>query len=107
MTTSVDSSTAIMAHVPVDRFEIVDGPDAAKVLEVKARLLAVSRYEWLTFTLLTAASAERFNLSLAVTSIFNVTEDAFDFTATFRNVIVSGTYDKKEMTGWFSLDLLP
>jgi hypothetical protein len=52
-TGTVDLST-LVAHVPVDRFAIVDGPGAVKCMAVQERLYANPRvYVELVFTLKT------------------------------------------------------
>jgi hypothetical protein len=99
----------LMVHVPVDNFEIVNGPGATKCMEIQEELHRhendqSSRYVEVTFTLKTLASKSAFKRQLKLATIFSVFDGTFSFTAIFNNRIVSGVYDMKDHTGWFNLD---
>lgn len=107
------TETWIVAHVPVDKFEIVNGASAGKCMEVQETLAAVRGYPRfadgqvtvdLVFTLKTPASEATFRRTLHMADIFNVKNDAFSFTAIFSGCVVSGVYDMKTKTGWFNRD---
>jgi len=96
---------ALVAHVPVDRFDIVDGPGAIRWVQVQGQLTHHGKtYVNLRFTLSTAASAATFYRALKVASIFAVHDNEFNFTAHFSGRVVSGVYDMSKRTGWFNLD---
>ncbi len=102
-TGTVDLST-LVAHVPVDRFDIVDGPGAARCMAGQERLYFAQTYVDLVFTLKTAASTDTFRRTLKMTTIFVVQGSTFNFTAIFSGRVVSGVYDMKTRTGYFNLD---
>lgn len=103
-TGTVDLST-LVAHVPVDRFDIVDGAGAVRCMAVQERLYANSQtYVDLVFTLKTAASTNTFRRTLKMVTIFAVEGSTFNFTAIFCGRVVSGVYDMKTRTGYFNLD---
>ena len=98
----------VNAHVPVDMFEIVNGPSAAKCLEIQASLGLLSSFDATyadaEFTLKTPASQSTFRRKLSVARIFSVKDGSFSFTAIFNNQIVSGKYNVGTRQGWFDLD---
>lgn len=107
-------SVAVFAHVPVDRFEIVDGPSREKWF-IRAFILVDAMHKdpadpdfpyWQQeFTLLTAASTTRFGRQLKLTAIFNAQSNVdFCFTALFAGRIVFGRYNPTTRKGWFKLD---
>jgi hypothetical protein len=101
---TVDLPT-LVAHVPVDRFDIVAGPGAVKCMGVQERLYADPQTcVDLIFTLKTAASTDTFRSTLKMARIFAIEGSTFNFTAIFCGRIVSGVYDMKTRTGYFSLD---
>lgn len=114
-------STALFIHVPVDRFEISNGPGPMWLVQVVADLytrLTVPHatdtvYAEVEFTLRTPASGMRFRRTLKLTAfdVGDVTRDDFgdidrdcSFTALFNGVVVSGAYNMKRRTGFFSLN---
>ena len=112
------SSNALFVHVPVDRVQIVDGPALERILFARlqreleeARLegfFASSdgkmRYTRLKFTLRTSASQEPFGRDIPMASIGEPEDGVVQFTALFCDKVVSGVYDTRTRTGWFSLD---
>ena len=108
MSTTAAIFPAIMANVPVDRFEIVNGPGMAKCWEARELLLSNSGdpfpYRNLLFTLKTPASDRPFRRTLQIATITGVRDGGFAFTAIFCGEVVSGIYDTLHRTGWFNLD---
>jgi hypothetical protein len=98
--------TDLIAHIPVDQFDIVDGPKLARCMQAMDGLdPQADKYADLTFTLKTQASNSSFIRRLKMATIYNVLDDgSFSFTAIFSNRIVSGVYYSNTRTGWFSLD---
>lgn len=96
------------AHIPVDRFDIVNGPGATKWVELQAALVGKAGsshpYVEALLTLKTLASGTSFRRTLKMATIFNVKDGVFEFTAIFNDFGVSGVYNMKSRTGWFSLD---
>jgi hypothetical protein len=95
----------LIAHVPVDNFEIVNGPGAVKITEMMESLhqypnLTVNA----TVTLKTDASQSEFKRTLKIATIYGVYDGHMSFTAFFANRVVGGFYDMKTRTGWFNLE---
>jgi hypothetical protein len=96
--------TTIMAHVPVDEIQIVNGPGVTRCLKIVDELTYES-YVKQRFTLTTYASAQPFVRDLRIATIFDVQNDgSFTFTALFGENIVSGIYSPRTREGWFDLD---
>lgn len=105
MSTKTVDFSPLMAHVPVDRFDVVDGPGAIKCMSALEQLAKkLTEYVNLVFTLKTAASTKTFRRTLTVATIFSVENNAFAFTAIFCGRVVSGVYNMKSRTGYFNLD---
>ena len=74
-------SVAVVANVPVDQFEIVDGPTKSRVLDIKDALEIIDQLEMdlyggypyvdQEFTLLTVASSTKFGRTLKLARIFD------------------------------------
>jgi hypothetical protein len=95
----------LVAHVPVDHFDIVDGPRSERCMHVMDALNHGVEYVDQLFTLKTLASNSSFQRKLKLASVFCVLEDgSFNFTAVFCNRVISGIYEPKTRTGYFSLD---
>ena len=95
----------LIAHVPVDRFEIINGPSAAKCLEIFEKMrLHFDKGVDVPFTLKTAASKSSFRRKIHITDIYGVNVGLFSFTANFANRVVVGTYNVRTHTGWFKLE---
>lgn len=100
----------LIAHVPVDTFEIVNGPTYAVWLRLKNELSQKS-FVRVNFTLLTPASAKTFRRTIEVTSIYNDLEfedevpsrSESNFGGFFSGVRIIGVYDSNR-TGFFGLD---
>lgn len=97
--------------VPVDMFEITNGPSAVKITEAQSYLQMPfdhpqkrSPYFSLDFTLKTGASELTFRRPLLMATIFDVKDGQFSFTAIFGGKVVSGVYNMKLRTGWFNLE---
>lgn len=107
--TSINTSI-LTAHVPVDTFDIVNGPSQARCLHisemVSANLHRIEQaYVDQIFTLKTSASKTVFKRKLRIATIFDVQSDgSFTFTAIFSDRTVSGIYNPKTKRGDFSLD---
>ncbi len=99
-----------MAHVPVDTFDIVNGPSQARCLQISemvgANLHHIEQaYVDQIFTLKTLASNTVFKRKLRIATILDVQFDgSFTFTAIFSDRVVSGVYNPKTKQGYFSLD---
>lgn len=108
MSTGTVDLSPLMAHVPVDRFDIVDGPRHVKWMAMMERLGRSTDqnpvYVHLALTLTTAASNTPFRRGVALATIFDVKGDVFSFTALFSGRVVSGVYNMETRTGWFNLD---
>ena len=104
------NTSDLMAHVPVDSFDIVNGPSSARCLYISEMVTAnLHRLEQVyvdqTFTLKTLASNTEFKRKLKVATIFDVQPDgSFTFTAIFNGRVVSGVYSPKTKKGYFNLD---
>ncbi len=96
----------LIAHVPVDHFDIVNGPTSERCLQIMEELRNETYgYVEQLFTLKTLASNSLFMRKIKLSTIFSVLDDgSFNFTAIFSNGIVSGVYEPKTRTGWFNLD---
>ncbi|HEY8992877.1 MAG TPA: hypothetical protein VIM37_03460 [Candidatus Microsaccharimonas sp.] len=91
--------------LPVDKFEIVNGPGALKCMEIQEELHRhPDVYVEVTFTLKTLASDSSFKRQLKLANLYGVFDGNFSFTAIFNNRIVSGAYNMQSRTGWFNLD---
>lgn len=109
-------SVAVFAHVPVDRFEIVDGPSRARSTDIEEALRIIDElgirhdedgypYYDQEFTLLTSASTTKFGRTLQLATIFDhQTDGNFCFTGVFSGKVVSGWYNPNTRKGWFTLD---
>ena len=100
----------LMAHVPVDSFDIVNGPSPARCLYI-SEMVSANRhrieqvYVDQTFTLKTLASNTAFKRKLKVATIFDVQSNgSFTFTAIFNGRVVSGIYNPETKKGFFNLD---
>lgn len=104
------NTSDLMAHVPVDSFDIVNGPSSARCLCISEMVSAnLYRTEPVyidqTFTLKTLASNTEFKRKLKVATVFDVQPDgSFTFTAIFNGRIVSGVYNPETKKGYFNLD---
>ena len=101
---TIHNTGELVAAVPVDMIEIVDGPRFRRMLDAKFRL---DREEYVKrlFTLTTPASGSRFQRELLLASIYDYDEHGFyRFTAIFCGKNVSGEYNPRTRTGWFYLD---
>ncbi len=108
-TSTLNFPTEIMAHVPVGRFDVVNGPGVLKCMEAlgklhTARIARQEIYIGLDFTLKTLASNQEFKRTLKMATIFDVRGNTFAYTAIFCNCIVSGVYNMSTRKGWFNLD---
>lgn len=110
MSASTWNMSDLMACVPVDSFDIVNGPSSARCLYISEMVSAnLHRTEPVyvnqSFTLKTLASNTEFKRKLKVATIFDVQPDgSFTFTAIFNGRVVSGVYSPKTKKGYFSLD---
>lgn len=101
----------LVAHVPVDKFDIVNGPSPSRCLQLMEELRPMWKtdheptYVEQLFTLTTPASASAFRRNLRLATVFDVQQDgSFTFTAIFNGRIVSGIYSPHTRKGWFNLD---
>lgn len=99
----------LVAHVPVDNFEIHNGPSQARCLQVMEELsrgtVQEPHYAEQVFTLATLASNSLFRRTLKLAAIFAVKDNGtFNFTAIFCGRVVSGVYDPRVKRGYFNLD---
>lgn len=105
MPTNTLNHTDIVVHVPVDEFEIVNGPGAVMFLRIQSDLHRFpDEYPKAVLTLKTPASGRSFKRSIKFASIYHMNGDEISFTALFSGQIVSGIYNVRTRTGWFSLD---
>jgi hypothetical protein len=107
----IKPQTELLAHIPVDNVDIVNGP-AYPVWQQLMAELAHKPYVLAEFTLKTAASKQTFRRTLEVTEIFNDLgklneegEYSSEFSAYFSGSRVIGLYGS-DRTGWFSLNRL-
>ena len=104
MPTSITASKGLIAPVPVDRIEIVNGPSVSLCMQAVEQ--QNSRVPLaLFFTLMTAASERTFQRRLRRVQIFDIRlRGRFTFTAESSNCVVSGHYHPKTRQGWFNED---
>lgn len=102
----------LVAHVPVDRFEIVNGPSATACVEIVSNLLqqVLRRTSGdplgveVTFTLKTAASSQEFKRPMKIIDLGEPMNGEVSFVAIFSARVVSGVYHMGKRKGWFNLD---
>lgn len=98
------------AHVPVDKFYIVNGPSSARCRQLLEQLRQLAQtsdepYVEQLFTLHTLASSTSFRRRLRLVGAYSLDHDgAFTFTALFSGSRVSGLYTPGARKGWFSFD---
>lgn len=99
----------LLAHVPVDRFEISRGPDDTTCKRIRDTVQqqdggnqSQALYVEVIFMMYTPASKSHFRRSLKVTYLSEPIDGVCSFTAFFSGRMVSGSYDVALRTGWFS-----
>ena len=101
---TIHNTGELLAAVPVDMIEIVDGPRFRRMVDVMLRLHH-EEYVKQLFTLTTPASDSRFQMDLLLASVYGYDKHGFfQFTAIFCGQIVSGVYNPDTRNGWFNLD---
>ncbi|MCA9340834.1 MAG: hypothetical protein KDA17_08010, partial [Candidatus Saccharibacteria bacterium] len=100
---TISNTGELVAAVPVDMIQIVDGPRFRRMHCAMFRLEYEEHVKQL-FTLMTPASDSRFQRELLLASVYNDEHGSFQFTAIFCDKIVSGKYNPRTRNGWFSLD---
>ena len=98
----------IGAHVPVDRFSIVNGPKLKECKEIQKELHRRASERGhprvsVMFTFVTGASKSEFRRIVEVYSFWEVSSGAYAFTALFNNNDMSGVYDVNTKTGTFAV----
>lgn len=99
----MSSRTTILAHVPVDEFEIVDGPTLVIWLDIATRLDGENGIET-RMRLKTGASEKAFWRKIVIHSVFKVGREDLGFTGIFCGQVVGGLFNHRERTGWFNLE---
>lgn len=96
----------LLAHVPVDQFDIVDGPTLAHCFQLKDTLEnGIIEYVDRLFTLKTLASDTPFKRKIRLATIFAVeTDGSFQFTGFFSGKLIYGGYNPKKRSGWLHFD---
>ena len=101
---TIHNTRELVAAVPVDMIDIVDGPRFRRMVDVMLRLHH-EEYVKQLFTLTTPASDSRFQRDLLLASVYGYDKHGFfQFTAIFCGQIVSGVYNPDTRNGWFNLD---
>ena len=88
-------------HVPVDRFEIVNGPRHRRWMLLCSEL-TVAREVDVVFTLSTAASSSSFPQRMKLCNMRLQDDGTYFFTGICGGAMVAGYYNPHHWTGWFN-----